>query len=143
MSNRYSRISLAIVVATAASLSWGAKICIDAGHGGSDPGAVGSGQQEKANVLDCCNKFKSWLDLDNGDGGGGGSWTNVRTRTSDVYVSLQGRCDISNANGADRFMSTHNNACCGASGTETFSWSSTGTGANLRNNVQSRSVQAW
>src|SRR5262245_25245505 len=120
------KMSLVMALCVAAASSWGAKICIDPGHGGSDPGAVGNGQQEKINVLNSCNKFKAWLDLDNSDGGGGGSWTNVRTRTSDVYVSLQGRCDISNNAAADRFMSTHNNACgCGASGTETFSYTGT------------------
>jgi len=104
---------------------------------------VGSGQQEKINVLSSCLKFRSWLNLDNSDSGGGGSWTNVITRTTDVFISLQGRCDISNNAGADRFMSTHNNACCGASGTETFSVSSSGTGADMRNKVQQRSVEAW
>jgi len=142
------RISLytAFAVLTAVTAtSWGAKICVDPGHGGSDSGAVGGTQYEKTNVLNTGLKFRDWLNADSGDGAGGGSWSVVMTRTSDVSVSLQGRCDISNNNGCNRFMSIHNNACgaCGASGTETFSYSSTGTAADLRNKVNQRGVEAW
>jgi len=139
----FARLSAVALLSCLAMSGFSAKICIDPGHGGSDPGAVGNGQQEKINVLNTCLKFRNWLNTDNSDTRGGGSWTNVMTRTTDVYVSLQGRCDISNNNAAARFMCTHNNACCGASGTETFSYSASGTGADLRNKVQQRSVEAW
>ena len=144
MSNRFYRFALATALTAVTSISFAAKICIDPGHGGSDPGAVGSGQQEKTNNLNTCLKFRTWLNSDNSDGAGGGSWTNVMTRTTDVFVSLQGRCDISNNASANRFMCLHNNACCGASGTETFSAPSpSSTTADLRNKVQQRSVEAW
>ncbi len=59
------------------------------------------------------------------------------TRTTDVYVTLQGRCDIANNWGANRFICNHNNAHADttANGTETFSYSGTGTAADLRNKV--------
>lgn len=137
------KLSAVAVLAVFASTSFAAKICVDPGHGGSDSGATGNGQLEKTNVLNSCLKFRNWLNTDTNDARGGGSWSVVMTRSTDVYISLQGRCDISNNNGCDRFMSTHNNACCGATGTETFSYLSTGTGADLRNKVQQRGIEAW
>jgi len=139
----FMKMAATFVVAAAALPLSAAEICIDPGHGGSDPGGVGSGQQEKVNVLNTGLKFRDWLNADNGDAAGGGSWNVVMTRTTDVFITLQGRCDISNNNASDRFMSIHNNACCGATGTETFSVSSTGTGADLRNKVQQRTIEAW
>ena len=38
------------------------KIVIDAGHGGTDPGGVGTGMQEKNVVLDVSKRFKALLD---------------------------------------------------------------------------------
>ena len=141
-------VFVGIVAALAlATSSWAAtaKICIDAGHGGSDPGAGGFGQSEARNVLNTSLKFKAWLDKDTNDGAGGGSWSIVMTRTSDVYVSLQGRCNIANNAGANRFMCIHNNAFNGAAhGTETFCYTSySSTTADLRNKVQARMLQAW
>src|SRR5690606_34681424 len=102
------------------------KICIDPGHGGSDPGAVGGGQQEKANVLDQGLKLRTWLNNDTADGAGGGSWSTIITRTTDVFVSLSGRANFANNNGAARFMCIHNNgfSSTSANGMETFSYSS-------------------
>jgi len=145
MMKSVTRSIVVLAVCTAAALSWGvtAKLCVDAGHGGSDPGAVGCGQYEKTNNLNTALKFRSWLNADTNDGGGGGSWTVIMTRTTDVYVSLSGRVAISNNNGCNRFLCNHNNACCGGTGTETFSYSSSGTGATLRNQIQYRLIQAW
>jgi hypothetical protein len=58
------------------------------------------------------------------------------TRTTDVYVSLQGRCDIANNNGCSSFLCTHCNAG-GGTGTETFAYASGTTAANLASKVQS------
>ena len=140
-----TRSLVVLAVCMAATLSWGvtAKLCLDAGHGGSDPGATGCGQYEDTNNLNTALKFRTWLNADTNDGGGGGSWTVVMTRTTDVAVSLQGRCDISNNNGCNRFLCNHNNACCGGTGTETFSYSGSGTAATMRNQIQSRLIQAW
>ena len=140
----YVGIVAALALATS---SWAvtAKICIDAGHGGTDSGATGNGQLEKTNVLNTSLKFKAWLDKDTNDGGGGGSWSIVMTRSSDITVSLQGRCDIANNAGANRFMSIHNNAFnTTAYGTETYCSPTAGTTTqDLRNKVHDRTIQAW
>ncbi|HEY5927636.1 MAG TPA: N-acetylmuramoyl-L-alanine amidase, partial [Kofleriaceae bacterium] len=51
----------------------------------------------------------------------------------------------SNNQGADRFMSIHSNAFsdAGANGTETFSYSASGTASALRNLVQDEMIKAW
>jgi N-acetylmuramoyl-L-alanine amidase len=122
-----------------------AEICQDPGHGGSDPGAVGNGQQEKTNNLNTILKFNDHLYRDTNNTAGGGSWGRVLTRSSDVSVSLASRVAISNNNASNRFMSIHNNAFNGsANGTETFSYTSGSANShNLRNHVQSRMLQAW
>lgn len=121
------------------------RIVIDPGHGGTDPGGTGNGLQEKNIVLDVSSRFKSLLDADTADTRGGGSWTALRTRTSDVFVSLSARASYSNNQGADRFMSIHSNAFSSASanGTETFSYAEGTTGAALRNLVQAEMIAAW
>ncbi|MCC6547770.1 N-acetylmuramoyl-L-alanine amidase [Candidatus Sumerlaeota bacterium] len=121
------------------------KICVDPGHGGSDPGGVGSGQQEKVNVLNTSLKFRTWLNTDTSDTGGGGSWSVLITRTTDVFVSLSGRCDYANNNGANRFMSIHNNAFNNsAHGIETFAYTSGGsTSFDLRNKVYEEALAMW
>jgi N-acetylmuramoyl-L-alanine amidase len=124
-----------------------AKLCLDAGHGGSDPGAIScpGDNYEKTNTLNTILKFRDWLNADSSDGAGGGSWTTVLCRSTDVFVSLQGRCNISNNNGCNRFLCIHNNAFnCSASGTETFTMVGAGaTTDDLRNKVQNRMIQAW
>lgn len=107
----------------------GQKICIDPGHGGSDPGAVGNGLYEDNINLDIGLRMRDLFNLD-------AAVTNM-TRSTDVFVSLQGRCDIANNWGADRFICNHNNAFSdpSANGTETFDYSGVGTAADLRNKV--------
>jgi N-acetylmuramoyl-L-alanine amidase len=121
------------------------KIVIDAGHGGTDPGGVGTGLQEKNIVLDTSKRFKALLDADTADNAGGGKWATAMTRSTDVFVSLAGRAQYSNNQGADRFMSIHSNAFGNttANGTETFSLSEGGTAAALRNLVQAEMIAAW
>lgn len=121
------------------------KIVIDAGHGGEDPGGVGTGMQEKNVVLDVSKRFKALLEADTADTKGGGKWTALMTRSTDVFVSLAGRAAYSNNNNADRFMSIHSNAFgnATANGTETFSFAEGDTAAALRNLVQSEMLAAW
>jgi N-acetylmuramoyl-L-alanine amidase len=120
-------------------------IVIDAGHGGTDPGGTGNALQEKNIVLDVTKRFKALLDADAADTAGGGNWTSHLTRSDDTFISLSARSAYSNNIGADRFMSIHANAFSdpAANGTETFSFASTGTGANLRNIVQAEMLAAW
>ncbi len=97
------------------------KVCLDAGHGGSDPGAVGYVVEKDVN-LDIVLRFRDLLTQDTANQGGGGSWQVFLTRDEDIYVSLEARVAYANNNQVDRFMSTHNNACgyCGGNGTETY-----------------------
>jgi len=120
-------------------------IVIDPGHGGMDPGGTGNAMEEKNIVLDVSKRFKALLDADTADTAGGGNWTARLTRSDDTFVGLSARAAYSNNIGADRFMSIHSNAFSdpAANGTETFSFAATGTGANLRNIVQSEMIKAW
>jgi MYXO-CTERM domain-containing protein len=121
------------------------RIVIDPGHGGTDPGGVGSGLQEKNIVLDVGRRFKTLLDADTANTGRGGSWVALLTRNSDVFVSLTARAAFSNNQNAARFMSIHSNAfsSAAANGTETFSFAEGTTGAALRNLVQAEMIAAW
>ena len=107
----------------------GQKICVDPGHGGSDPGAVGQGLYEDNINLNIGLKIQTKLQTDGA--------TVVMTRSTDVYKSLASRVATSNNAGANRFVSTHCNAFDGtAHGTETYCYS--GGSANsydLRNKV--------
>jgi len=98
-------------------------ICIDPGHGGSDPGAVGKVSTEKDNSLSICLKLRSLLEYFDHEV--------IMTRDTDkdvaypgasASVELQARCDISNNANADLFLSVHCNSYSnpGAHGTETF-----------------------
>lgn len=121
------------------------RICIDPGHGGADPGAVGNGLFEEAVVLDVALRLRDLLDLDSADPLGGSSWTLLLTRSTDASVSLAQRCDLANAFGADRFVSIHANAFSDpqANGTETYSYLNGTTAAALRERIQARMLQAW
>lgn len=137
-------LALALLLAPAIA-SAQVKVVIDAGHGGTDPGGVGTGMQEKVVVLDICKRFETLLEADTADTTGGGKWTALQTRSNDTFVSLAARSAYSNNQGADRFMSVHSNAFSdtSANGTETFSLAATGTGAQLRNLVQDEMIKAW
>ena len=111
------------------------KVYIDAGHGGSDPGAMGAGLNEKDANLDIALRLKSKL-VANG-------FDVVMTRTNDAYSTLDQRVNMANNSGADIFLSIHNNAALSqyAHGTETY-WSSNGvSGSNqFANLVQNNLV---
>lgn len=138
-------VLLALLAGTSAAHAQAQKIVIDAGHGGNDPGGVGTGMQEKTIVLDVSRRFKALLEADTADTAGGGAWSAFMTRADDTFVSLAGRSAYSNSKDADRFMSIHSNAFGNttANGTETFSLAETGNGAQLRNLVQQEMISAW
>lgn len=78
-------------------------VVIDAGHGGNDPGAIGrSGLKEKDVNLDVAKRMAVLL-RENGV-------SVILTRTSDRFVSLQERVNITNNSKADLFISIHSNA---------------------------------
>ncbi len=135
----------ALPAATGFGLSYAQVIVIDPGHGGGDPGGTGLGLQEKNIVLDTSERFRELLEADTQDTTGGGSWTTHLTRDSDQFIELAARSAYANSLDADRFLSVHANAfgTASANGTETFSYSATGSGANLRNLIQEEMVTAW
>lgn len=92
------------------------KICVDPGHGGDQPGAVYGGRTEKDAALQIARKLARNLRTLGYDA--------VMTRDDDTSVSLRKRCDISNAAGADAFISVHLNASHSpeAHGSETWQW---------------------
>ena len=115
----------------------GYKICVDPGHGGSAPGAVGpTGYEEKTANLDMALRLRDLLETDGA--------TVYMTRTTDVDVSLSERVAIANNNNVDIFVSIHCNAFDGTvQGTETYyhtSLSSTSPAANLSNFVQNELI---
>jgi len=114
------------------------KICIDPGHGGSDPGAVGCGMEEAANTLDVGLRLQNLM---NGDP----DLTPIMTRTTDVSISLGGRVAYANDNGAHRFASIHNNAFNGsATGIETFCYSNgSAVSFDQRNRIQDAMTSTW
>jgi N-acetylmuramoyl-L-alanine amidase len=85
-------------------------IVLDPGHGGSDPGAVGSGLQEKNINLELVRRVQRKM-ADTADV--------ILTRNSDVFLSLADRADRANKQNADLFVSLHVNAG-GGTGFESY-----------------------
>lgn len=94
-------------------------VVIDAGHGGSDPGAVGHGLREKDINLSIANAI--YLHLS-----GRYQGTFLMTRIDDSYLSLKERSSMINGIGADFVISVHSNGHNDASamGYETFTYTS-------------------
>lgn len=113
------------------------KIVIDPGHGGKDPGAVGPSGIKEANVnLQVALKVAEKLQR---------AGLSVKlTRTTDVFVDLQPRCDIANSWGADYFVSIHCNAAGTpeARGTETYCYKLGGKGEVLAKSIQAELIAA-
>lgn len=78
------------------------KVCLDCGHGGSDPGAVNGARTEKADVLRIGLKVRDLLAAQ--------GINVVLTRTADKDVSINERCKIANGAKCDYFLSIHRNA---------------------------------
>lgn len=109
-------------------------ICIDAGHGGADPGAVNGKYQEKNAALGIALKIGDKLTQK--------GHKVVYTRSTDKVLGLQARCDISNVAKADAFVSIHCNSAENkdASGIETFQYPGVGgitkrLAANVQNSL--------
>lgn len=78
-------------------------ICLDAGHGGSEQGAMGpTGVPEKTINLAIAQKLKKILE-NNGA-------KVIMTRDSDKYVDLYNRVDIASTKNAQVLISIHNNS---------------------------------
>ncbi len=111
-------------------------VCIDAGHGGDDSGAVGHGLLEKSINLDVANRFHNLLK--------NAGYTVYMTRSSDKTVSLSSRTSYANSVGAGRFISIHCNAFNqSAHGTETYCYTSgSSTSFRMRDKTQPQMVAA-
>jgi N-acetylmuramoyl-L-alanine amidase len=88
------------VKATSTALK-GLTICIDAGHGGTDPGGIGHGVQEKDVVLPVSLMLRDLC--------AAASAKVIMTRTNDTYPDLDKRCEVANKAKADLFVSIHAN----------------------------------
>jgi N-acetylmuramoyl-L-alanine amidase len=90
-------------------------VCIDAGHGGKDPGCHGASSNEKTVCLNIALKLGAKIKS---------TFPGIKvvyTRDSDVFVELDDRAKIANKNKADLFVCIHaNSAAAGAFGAETY-----------------------
>ena len=93
-----------IVVPTVIKKHTGGKkyVVIDAGHGGSDCGAIRNNINEKDITLDVSKRVQKLLEKK--------GYVVEMTRTDDTYVSLQDRVDISEIFNPDIFVSIHVNS---------------------------------
>ncbi|MCK4920883.1 MAG: N-acetylmuramoyl-L-alanine amidase, partial [Bacteroidales bacterium] len=91
-------------------------VVIDPGHGGKDPGALGSKIKEKDVVLGISLKVGELINKNFDD------VEVIYTRDTDVFIPLDERAAIANKNKADLFISIHANSLpkSRAYGTETF-----------------------
>jgi N-acetylmuramoyl-L-alanine amidase len=78
------------------------RVVLDAGHGGSDPGATASQVMEKEITLDIGQRLRALLERDGFDV--------VVTREGDRTVALRDRAVLANASKSDIFVSIHVNA---------------------------------
>ncbi len=91
-------------------------ICLDAGHGGKDPGALGSISKEKIVTLAVIKKINELIKANN---------PNLKiklTRDTDDFIELNERAGIANRMKADLFVSVHcnSNENKSASGSSTY-----------------------
>lgn len=79
-------------------------VALDAGHGGKDPGAIGSnGTYEKDIVLQIAKKLKRRIDREP-------NMRAILVRTGDYYIPLRARMQIARQKNADMFISIHADA---------------------------------
>jgi len=103
-------------------------VCLDPGHGGKDPGAIGPrGIREKDVVLRIARIIKKKLINNYG-------YKVIMTRNRDVFVPLEQRVAFANSRGADLFVSIHINASRNRrlQGITTFCLSNTSDRKSLR-----------
>ena len=86
-------------------------VCIDAGHGGHDPGCMSADRKTREKDLTLSIAQKLAAEIRKGHPG----VKVVMTRNSDTYVTLNGRADIANKANADLFISIHINAAANKS----------------------------
>ncbi len=104
-------------------------VVIDAGHGGTDPGALGTLYKEKDITLKIALQLGKQMKAEYPD------LKIIYTRETDKNVTLYQRADIANKASADLFISIHCNSVAGRSaspsGAETLVMGTTKAAANL------------
>ncbi len=109
------------------------RIALDAGHGGSDPGAVYKGRQEKDDTLDLTLAVGDILKKNGIDV--------YYTRTTDEYETPFKKATDANNSGADLFVSIHRNSSENPnqySGVETLVYSDTDLKAEVARNINNQ-----
>lgn len=109
------------------------RIALDAGHGGSDPGAVYKGRQEKDDTLDLTLAVGDILKKNGIDV--------YYTRTTDEYETPFKKATDANNSDADLFVSIHRNSSENPnqySGVETLVYSDTGLKAEVARNINNQ-----
>ena len=102
--------------------------CLDAGHGGKDPGCSGpKGSHEGIVTLHIIQELGRKLKAAHPD------LKIIYTRDTDTFIELNERANIANRNKADLFISVHCNAAVNknAYGTETYTMGLHKTDGNL------------
>jgi N-acetylmuramoyl-L-alanine amidase len=111
-------------------------VVIDPGHGGKDPGCVGSISKEKAINLAVAMRLGSLIEQNHRD------VQIIYTRKTDVFIPLDERANIANRYKADLFISIHANSVKrgNASGTETYTLGLANSDENLEVAMRENSV---
>jgi N-acetylmuramoyl-L-alanine amidase len=110
-------------------------VAVDAGHGGSDPGAIGpAGTKEKDVALAIALQVRQLLTQQHLDV--------VMTRETDVFVPLEDRAQIASRGGATLFLSIHANASTDPNATGTQTFYATPTGQALAQAVLDETARA-
>jgi N-acetylmuramoyl-L-alanine amidase len=99
------------------------RIVLDAGHGGTDSGAVGNGLREKDLTLNIVKKIGDMLKDYEGV-------EIIYTRTDDRFLELSERATIANKAKADFFLSVHINAG-GGTGFESYIYNGSVSAATI------------
>lgn len=103
-------------------------VVIDAGHGGHDPGAIGSTTREKVINLSMALEVGRLIEKNCSD------VKVIYTRKKDEFIPLDERANIANKNKADLFISIHTNSLPSgkiARGAETYTLGMAKAEANL------------
>lgn len=105
------------------------KICIDAGHGGKDPGSLKGRRYEKDDTLKFAKRLGKVLKANGVEV--------AYTRTDDIYDSPSEKARKGNDTKADFFVSIHRNASVKASahGTEVLVYAKTGVKNTIAENI--------
>ncbi len=116
------------------------KICIDAGHGGTDPGAIGTNPfrlEEKEFNLNMAMALEGELESR-------GHWV-VMTRRRERTLSLTARTNFSNRLEAELFISIHANAAdtFTAEGMEVFHFPGSTAGHNAAKQVLNQMLSTF